>query len=272
MYKVIIIDDEQWIRFLIKDLIPWDTLGLRFCGEADNGIKGLELFKKTSPEIILLDIRMPGLDGISLLKQIKEVNLEACVILISGYRDFEYARSALNYEAFNYLLKPVNEDDLVSILKAATAFLDKNKKYHQKIDRMQAIIQKITAKGENAEPEDSAGENGDSLVQKALNYIDSNFHRQISLESVASCLFVNPCYLSDLFSKEMGKPFIQYVNELRINKAKAMLEKTEYKISDISLLVGFTDTNYFSKVFRKYVGTVPSVYKDSLMQKRRKSL
>lgn len=111
-YRVVIIDDEPWTRDVIKSLGQWDALGLEVVGEASDGEYGLALIGQLKPEIILTDVRMPHLDGIALLEQLRSEGNPAKVIIISGYDDFTYTRSAFKLNANDYLLKPVKPEEL----------------------------------------------------------------------------------------------------------------------------------------------------------------
>lgn len=111
-YRVVIIDDEPWTRDVIKSLGEWETLGLEVVGEASDGEYGLALIGQLKPEIILTDVRMPHLNGIDLLERLRSEGNPAKVIIISGYDDFSYTRSAFKLNANDYLLKPVKPEEL----------------------------------------------------------------------------------------------------------------------------------------------------------------
>lgn len=116
MLKAIIADDEQKICQLIQKLIKWDEIGIEIVGTANNGLDAFELIFKHQPDIVITDIRMPGLNGLELIKKVKEHHLSPSFIIISGYRHFEYAHNALKYGVEDYLLKPIKKDELVATL------------------------------------------------------------------------------------------------------------------------------------------------------------
>jgi len=116
--KVIIADDEMHICTLINHLIDWDSLGLTLLGIFGNGIDVLKQFEKEPADILICDIEMPGMSGLELIKNVTE-NYPACkCIIISGFRNFEYARTAMQYGITNYLLKPIDEEELNKTLKS----------------------------------------------------------------------------------------------------------------------------------------------------------
>jgi two-component system response regulator YesN len=128
MYKVLIVDDEPWVAYGITQLVDWESLGYTVIGEAYNGLTALEMIIEKKPEVVISDIRMPGLNGIELLESINEKGLETKVILISGYAEFEYAQKALRLGAFDYLLKQVDKDKLTdTLLHLKNALMDKQK-------------------------------------------------------------------------------------------------------------------------------------------------
>lgn len=124
MYKVLLVDDEPWISYGLKRLIDWEGLGYTIIGEAINGIKALEIIDLEQPDVVISDIRMPGLDGIKLMEEIHARKLKTKVIIISGYAEFEYAQKAINFGAFDYLLKQVERDKLIEVMTNLSGVLD----------------------------------------------------------------------------------------------------------------------------------------------------
>ena len=112
MLKVLIADDERIVRKTLRLIGNWDKYEMELVGEAQNGIEVLEMIERLTPDILLLDMKMPGLSGKQILEQLTEKNKQIYVIVISGYDDFEYARIALKYGAIDYLLKPINRNEL----------------------------------------------------------------------------------------------------------------------------------------------------------------
>ncbi len=117
MLKVIIADDEKWVRAAIKTLIPFEKLDMKLAGEASNGIEALELCRLHEPDIILTDIMMPGLTGLDLIKELKRSRSQVKIAIISGYSDFEYAKTAMKSGITDYLLKPLEENELLQVLE-----------------------------------------------------------------------------------------------------------------------------------------------------------
>jgi two-component system response regulator YesN len=117
MLKLMIADDEKWVRTTIKSIIPFGKLNLTLSCEAANGIEALELCRRHEPDILLTDIKMPGLTGLELIKEAQNALPDLKIIIISGYGDFEYAKTAMKYGITDYLLKPVDEKELEQVLE-----------------------------------------------------------------------------------------------------------------------------------------------------------
>ncbi len=124
MYKVILVDDERWILAGLQAMIDWASKGFEVCATASNGIEVDQLVARHHPDLILADIRMPGCDGITMLKRLRQAGCAALFAIISGYAEFSYAQEAIRMGACSYLLKPVEENDLLALLDSARAALD----------------------------------------------------------------------------------------------------------------------------------------------------
>ncbi|WP_151734698.1 response regulator transcription factor [Paenibacillus tengchongensis] len=138
-YKVLLVDDEPIILRSLKVAIPWEELGLRIVGEARNGEAALKLIEEHAPHIIISDIRMPVIDGIALMKEVLPRSSRLIFIFISGYGEFEYAREALRLGAFDYLLKPIDHDELGEMLGRARTKLDKQRENEQLMHSVQML-------------------------------------------------------------------------------------------------------------------------------------
>lgn len=256
MFKIVIIDDEEWIRVLIKSLIPFKHYPLKFAGEAPDGVSGLELLKRTRPEIILTDIRMPVLSGLDLIAKIRDLLPESEVIIISGFDDFEYARKAIQLGVLEFLLKPVEGNELEKSIKKAVNNIENRIKEKHCNNNLTRQVQRLSADYIILE-EDDYKQVENIKIRKALKYIDMNFCRQINLDEISDTVLLNRSYFSLLFKNELGIGFQDYLTNLRFKKAEELLAKEELNINDISLLTGFTDPNYFSRAFKKRYHKTP---------------
>ncbi|UUZ97000.1 response regulator [Paenibacillus sp. P25] len=137
MIKVFIVDDEEWTRLSLREQVNWPSLGMEIIGEAKNGSAAMEAIKSEQPQIVISDIRMPVMDGISLMEFLHREYPSVIIIVISGYSEFEYARKALSFNAFEYLLKPIEEDKLEATLRRAASKLQEEKNNREQLLKLQ---------------------------------------------------------------------------------------------------------------------------------------
>lgn len=125
MYKVLLADDELWILAGLQAMIDWEGEGFTICATAENGILAEEKARQCNPDLILADIRMPGRDGLTLFRRLREAGCTALYAVISGYAEFSYAQECVRLGACGYLLKPVEEEELIALLRSARETLDR---------------------------------------------------------------------------------------------------------------------------------------------------
>jgi len=244
---MIIVDDETFILESLETLLDWQSAGVEVVGTADSGEAAVSLALSLQPDIILSDISMPHLSGLEMLERIRKEQLQVEVIFISAHSRFEYAKEALRYGAFDYILKPIQEDNL--------------------LETVGRCVKKILKLRENAkhfsETEDEMREHSSNhLINSALDYIRENYHKNITLSLVAQHIYITPAYLSKVFSAEMEDTFSHYLLTYRIDKAKALLRNTHDKVYEVALQVGYSDTAHFSKLFKQITGQTPCQYRN----------
>lgn len=138
--KVVIIDDEPIICNLIKRLGEWDRLNLEIVGSATDGLEGYRLIRELHPDIVLLDIRMPGLDGLELIEKCSEEKLTSRFIIISGYQEFEYAKKAIHFNISDYLVKPIDREELNMALKKSCLAIEEAQQKQTALQSLQMTI------------------------------------------------------------------------------------------------------------------------------------
>lgn len=286
MYGLLIVDDEDIIRNGLANTINWISMGFHVVGTACNGGKALDMLDEFKPDVILADIRMPGLSGIELAKKIGEDYPEIYVIILTGFDQFEYAKEAIDYNVFSYLLKPYNKDNLHDVFSRLKKIIDKkrdvesisnianqtllNRELKHYVDQFgelytaEAIHEHfLTIIKESAE---STGGNridtSNSIIKRALSIIQFRYMEDLSLDIITEELQVSSSYLSRLFKKETGVNFKDYLKNYRVNLAKYKLRNTTMKIYEIAEAVGYRDQAYFSDLFKKTVGCSPNKYKN----------
>ena len=270
MVKVMIIDDEEIIREGLKKTIDWESMDCVIAGEAEDGESGLKAALAVKPDLIFTDIRMPGLDGLQMIARLKEARHSAKVIILTGFRDFEYAQEAIKQGAYRFLLKPVRTEELKSAISEAVKEIKSARSkdiiysnMEKRIKEYYGIEQSDNESPVQREKTDDSSANPKYLVAKALSYIKANYHRDLTLKTVADEIYVSIWYLSKLLKKETGDNFINILNQIRVENAKKLLPDPNYKIYEVAKAVGFTDVPYFTKTFKKITGLTPMEYKNN---------
>lgn len=248
MYKVMLVDDEEIIIEGLKKAVPWAEFGCEISGSADNGFDGLKMIRELMPDILITDIRMTGKSGLQMLRDLAGEFPEMQIIVLSGYREFDYAQEAIRLGVLRFLLKPSKMDELREAVSAACA-------------RLKAINEEETEKILPDEARDAAP---GFIVANALRYMQEHYAQKLSLNEVAETNYVSPWHLSKLLKRETGENFIDILNSLRVDNAKKMLKNPALKIYEISERVGFSDIAYFSKTFKKIAGITPNEYRHSI--------
>lgn len=253
MYKLLIVEDEPLIRAGLTKYFDWEELGVTTITEADNGISGLETALQTHPDLIITDIRMPEMNGLEMIRQLKERIPECAYIILSGYEDFSYAQQALRLGVQDYLLKPLQYEESMETIRQC----------------LQHVAQKYasSASQQELEPEtlEEASASSDSLEDRIFSqieaYIIENINQEISLQAVAEKFFYNPAYLSRLFKMKLSKNYMTYVTEIRINQAKSYLRESRHSITEVGEKCGYRSYKHFVKLFKKVAGVTPTEYR-----------
>ena len=126
-YSVLLVDDEEDIIRIIMKKLDWESMGLTIIGHAANGVEALEMAEELTPDIVMTDIKMPYMDGLTLCRKLKELSRTIRVIIFSGFDEFEYAKEAIKMEAEEYLLKPVNAVELKEVFERVKNDLDQER-------------------------------------------------------------------------------------------------------------------------------------------------
>lgn len=217
-----------------------------------NGQEAIDFEEENQVDLIIMDINMPIKNGIDASKIICKRNKDIIIIILTAYLEFEYARQALNIGVFKYLSKPIAEDDFVSSINEAIIKC-------QKQARQARIIEKNNS-------EWIERNRNEKHIDEMKEYIFENYTKKINIEDVSKHVGLNPDYLGKLFKKVEGYTFTDYIIHLRMEKAKELLGNRQLTIKEISYMVGYSDPNYFSRAFKKYVGVSPNRYERGVIK------
>lgn len=232
--NLLIADDENLELKVLEKTVKKHFVDELEIFVAGNGRKASQICDEVKPDIALLDIEMPGMNGIELAKYIKEKYAECIIIFITAYDRFDYAIEAMHIKAFDYLLKPWKEERLCELINTAI----ENVRSMQKTD---SIVH--------------------SQKDVIKDYIDRNYKKDISAKDVAGILGYSDVYFSKVFKQLFDDNFINYLTKIRIDRAKVLLKDVSFNIKEVGKSVGYADSNYFTKVFKRSIGISPSEYR-----------
>ncbi len=245
MLKILIVDDEPTVRRGIMLGVDWARMDCVVVGEASNGLEGLEAVERYHPNLIITDVRMPKMDGIEMLAELRQRGCMARVILLTAYSDFAYARSALQLDADDYLLKPFRDQELTVAIERVRTKL-------RQISDMTAERSMPLRKGDKSK-----------YVLQAMEYISAHYSDPgISITDISRELGVSEGHLSHIFKKETSYTVIGYLTQYRIHCAMELLRDRRKKVYEVAEQVGYGDVTYFSSTFKKLTGMSPSEYQD----------
>jgi two-component system response regulator YesN len=245
MYKILLVDDEIWMCEGLKKVIHQHCPGFIVDAAAKDGIQALEALKSRDIDLIITDIRMPRMDGITFLKEIRERGLSIPVIIISGHSEFEYAKMAIRYDVLDYILKPLDREEIKFVL-----------------EKYKKSFQEPAAPAEQEKPLEAEDiQHGSELVEFLKEKARRSYMEDLSISVIADEAGFNLSYLSRLFKLETGKGFVQFLTEVRMEAAKRKLLDSNATIADIAKQVGYWDEKHFSKVFKREIGHSPSEFR-----------
>lgn len=252
MYRVIVVEDEDMIRKGLVYSVPWGEWDCAVVGEARNGQEGLREIEEKHPDILLVDVNMPILDGLAMLEQCHEPGCAA--ILLTGYSDFQYAQKAIQYGVRAYLLKPLNMEELRQAVEQAKEECKMRGAYISSIRQKQTLKENSPIREYQKTPID------ESIVRDMLSYIEENYDQKIVMQDVVDRLHYSETFLNRRFKNTVGVTFNEYLNRYRIRKAMEFMEQGVSNVGDLAMKCGFGDYKYFGAVFRKYMDCSPKEY------------
>ncbi|EKU71903.1 helix-turn-helix domain-containing protein [Selenomonas sp. F0473] len=250
MIKVLIIDDEPLQRQGIVRLTPWTDFDAEVVGDTGSGMEGILLARELRPDIVIVDIKMPGLSGLDVIARLRG-EIEAEYIILSGYGEFEFAQQAIALGVCAYLLKPLDDEELAAAIKAGAERICRRRMCAD--DEPAAEDGPPTIRIPREEPVRG-------YLLHAVRYMEEHMAQSITVRDVADALGISVSYLHKLFAR-CGTSFSAYLTDCRLRCAGKMLRESDEKIYVIAAACGYQDTRYFSKIFRKHMGAKPTEYR-----------
>jgi two-component system response regulator YesN len=243
MYRLLIVDDEEDIRRGLAELFPWAEIGFEVAGTAENGQQAFELVTAGGVDAVLSDIRMPVMSGVELAKALGEAGLTVPVVFLSAYRDFSYARQALQYGVRDYVLKPTDYADLRSVFT----------KLKREMDRGRPSATGARGAGR-------AAMGGDPFVSAVCGYVERDC-AHASLKGAARIVGMNPQYVSRLYRERTGENFHVFLARTRMEEAARLLRSGGYRAYEVSEMVGYSNQKNFTRAFKRHFGAGPAAFR-----------
>ena len=239
--RVLLVDDEIIIRRGFRQLFDWEAHDCEVVGEAADGMEALSQIDSLNPEIVIMDINIPIMNGLKVIQLSRMKHPETAFIIVSGYDDFAYCREALRLQITDYILKPVDYEEFGAC-----------------IDNLKiALFQQKSAE------EIEGGE--ERIINKIVRFVQNHLAEEISLSVLAEEFHFSTQYVSQLFKNEIGVNFLTYLTNIRMEKAKKLLLSTDLPIAEVSEQTGYGDYRVFTKVFKKSEGVTPTQYRRDFM-------
>ncbi len=245
MLKVMLVDDEEFIRLGMEKIFTRMDLDVEVIGSYSNGMSALTQISKLQEDeldVLITDVKMPGMNGLKLIEAVREKWPILPIIILSGFSDFEYARSAMRSGVSDYLLKPVLKSQLYDVLVRLTAG-------------------KRAADEQMNKPIDARDNH---LIEQIKHELERQYDKNFELIKLAEELDMNASYISRVFKLNAGITITDYLIQIRIEKAKQFLvDHPQLKNYEVAQLVGYQDSVYFNKLFKKITGVTPREYRDN---------
>lgn len=242
--RILVAEDEQRSREGLCRLLESLDADCQLVGRAANGSAALDMILQLKPDAVFTDIKMPIMDGMTLISQARAHGIKAEFVVVSGYADFEFARKSISLDVAEYLLKPVTREDVERALD----------RVRERLEGRRAGSEVRMGRLREQYPE------AHPAVLKALDIIEATFASRINQRDLAGELGISPEYFSYLFSKNVGMTFSDFVRRFRVERAKALFASGDCPRADVPYRVGFSDPKYFSQVFRSIEGVSPAEY------------
>ena len=254
MYQILIAEDEALEQKVLCSILQKHFGELCLIHQARSGPEAVALFMEHRPQVLILDIEMPGSTGLEAARQIRSSGLPCMILFLTAYDKFSYAREAIALRAVDYLLKPYEAQELILSVEEALnlyARTSGNPDLH------------LSFAQDPEDEEDPSSHRMGQVRENIERYIRKHYTSELSMQDVAKAMNYSEAYFCKLFKQCFKVNFSAWLNEFRVEKAKEMLQQSRMSIREISLACGYTDANYFARVFKRVTGMTPSEYRSN---------
>lgn len=237
MWKVFLIDDEEIILNQIEQTIPWMDNGFEVIGKDTNPDKAISRVLELKPDVIISDLKMPQLDGHTFMRTVREAGLDTEFVMLSAYGTFEDARTFFQQEGFDYLLKPLQ------------------------IQEVQLVLEKLAKKLTQKKPFEDVAELGiNPAFSELIEYVSNHFTEKFTLDQLARQFGLSAGYICNLFAKNYNTTLTCFITKVRMEHAVELMKDRNCSLKAVAVECGYKDYFYFNKVFKGYYGVAPSRY------------
>lgn len=250
MYRILLVEDDTALRYMYARMHAWQAQGFCLAAEAANGKEALEKLSEECFDLIVTDIRMPFVDGLELLRALRQGENGTPVILISSYGEFEYAREGLVLGAFDYIVKPFQESELNAVLARAAAYLSSRGEEDSHFALVRAAFEHAGAAIEE-----------DGFTHTLAAFLAAHLNEVVTMEQAAEHLGLSKDYFGKTCKAHAGVAFGALYNYVRVEHAKCLLRDSTCRAGEISEQLGFASPDYFARIFKMLTGQTPSQYR-----------
>lgn len=268
MYKLLVAEDVRTVREAIVRSIDWRALEVEVVGALSNGEEVLEQLDVLAPHILLTDISMPKVNGIELIIGVLQRYPDMKCIILSGLNEFEYARKAISLQVLDYVLKPVDPEQIQRVVGLAVAQLRKEEEERNGLAMAEQLVKEQLPNLSGQMPLNSIGGNvkKKKLVDQALEYVLAHYmRRSLTLNDIASHVGLSEKYLNQVFKEVTGTTLNHAIIQIRMEASVKLLKDPTIKIYEICDQIGYTDQDHFRDSFKKHYGLTPTDYRNKFL-------
>ena len=257
--NVILVDDEAVAVNALRRRADWQKFGVEEVYIAHSMHQAQELFSVREIHLMLCDIEMPQGSGLELFEWVKSNYPAVECVFVTCHADYDYMRKAMQLGSADYLLKPIEYEELDRILGTVTQRLRRREENaaggetRERVSIPANVLQKLE--------EDGKERSRESAVATVTDYIHRHLHEQISISGLAEQVYLNEQYLARLFKKSVGLSILEYVTRERLKLARELLRSTDYPINRVADSVGYDNYSYFARLFKRETGMTPQEYR-----------
>ena len=247
MLKILIADDEVIERLVLEKKLKKYYKEEHLILVAQNGRQVLEIYEREHPQILILDIEMPGINGLQAAQEIRKKDKACSIIFLTAFDEFSYAKAAISVHALDYLLKPCDERELINAVDESIRLaLPESSQTRLKASEQTQNASSLKKSSGQELPKEQ--QEGDEQQEEFRTFITQHYMED---------------YFCKLFKQYFGHSFVSYLTEYRMRRAEDLISTSSLSIKEIGIAVGYPDPNYFTKVFRRVRGVSPSGFRDS---------